>query len=298
MSMKKLLIGLSMALLPALTFAAYNDVSLTSTAAISINNSLGNAVTLTVSGATDAVESIVVGDTNFTVVLQSGSTLTVASAGRNLISTDAPDANETITCGTNESSIALTATAQVTISVSVSANACGVAVAAASSTTGGSGGPIAQSGGGGGSTYVTPAVPATPAVPTVTPAIPATPASNSALEAQIVALQAAIASLSGAGVSSSVTVRIIFTKNITVGSRHSEVKNLQIVLNSDVDTKVASSGAGSPGKETTYFGPATKKAIQKFQVKYGIASPGKHGYGVFGPKTKAKATAIAKLKGL
>src|SRR3989344_3791255 len=294
MSMKKLLIGLSMALLPALTFAAYNDVSLTSTAAISINNSLGNAVTLTVSGATDAVESIVVGDTNFTVVLTSGSTLTVASAGRNLISTDAPDANETITCGTNESSIALTATAQVTISVSVSANACGVAVAAASSTTGGSGGPIAQSGGGGGSTSVTPAVPAPPAVPTVTPAVPATPASISALEAQIVALRAAIASLGG----TSGTVSLKFTKKITVGSRHSEVKNLQRVLNSDADTKIASRGAGSPGKETTYFGPLTKKAIQKFQVKHGLSGPGKQGYGVFGPKTKAKMTEVAKSKGL
>jgi len=296
--MKKLLIGLSMALLPALTFAAYNDVSLTSTAAISINNSLGNAVTLTVSGATDAVESIVVGDTNFTVVLQSGSTLTVASAGRNLISTDAPDANETITCGTNESSIALTATAQVTISVSVSANACGVAVAAASSTTGGSGGPIAQSGGGGGSTSVTPAVPATPAVPTVTPAVPATPASISALEAQIVALRAAIASLGGTSVGSSGTGSMTFSKPISAGSKTTAVINLQKVLNSDSDTKVSSSGAGSPGKETNYFGPATKKAVQKFQVKYGIAKPGQTGYGVFGPKTRAKMTEVAKSKGL
>ena len=283
--MKKLLIGLSMALLPALTFAAYNDVSLTSTAAISINNSLGNAVTLTVSGATDAVESIVVGDTNFTVVLQSGSTLTVASAGRNLISTDAPDANETITCGTNESSIALTATAQVTISVSVSANACGVAVAAASSTTGGSGGPIAQSGGGGGST-------------SVTPAVPATPASISALEAQIVALRAAIASLGGTSVGSSGTGSMTFSKPISAGSKTTAVINLQKVLNSDSDTKVSSSGAGSPGKETNYFGPATKKAVQKFQVKYGIAKPGQTGYGVFGPKTRAKMTEVAKSKGL
>ena len=89
-----------------------------------------------------------------------------------------------------------------------------------------------------------------------------------------------------------------FTKNLAVGIANAQVKILQKVLNSDPDTKVSSSGVGSPGKETTYFGPATKKALQKFQVKYGISGPGKEGYGVFGPKTKAKANEVAKAKGL
>ncbi|MBI4156024.1 MAG: peptidoglycan-binding protein, partial [Candidatus Zambryskibacteria bacterium] len=61
---------------------------------------------------------------------------------------------------------------------------------------------------------------------------------------------------------------------------------------------VSSSGAGSPGNETDYFGPATKAAIQKFQVKYGIANPGDAGYGSFGPKTRAKMSEVAKTKGL
>jgi peptidoglycan hydrolase-like protein with peptidoglycan-binding domain len=72
----------------------------------------------------------------------------------------------------------------------------------------------------------------------------------------------------------------------------------ELMLNADPDTQVAKSGAGSPGSETTYFGSATKKAIQKFQVKYGITFPGKSDYGVFGPKTKAKLNEIGRLKGV
>lgn len=69
---------------------------------------------------------------------------------------------------------------------------------------------------------------------------------------------------------------------------------IQKILNSDLATRIANSGAGSPGKETNLFGPATRAAVQKFQLKYGIVkSPKDSGYGIVGPKTRAKMNELA-----
>lgn len=63
---------------------------------------------------------------------------------------------------------------------------------------------------------------------------------------------------------------------------------LQKILNRDPDTMIAVSGSGSSGFETSYFGNLTMLAVEKFQVKYGIAKAGDPGYGFVGPKTRAK----------
>ncbi len=85
----------------------------------------------------------------------------------------------------------------------------------------------------------------------------------------------------------------VITRSLSSGATHAEVKALQQVLNGDSDTRIADSGAGSPGKETDFFGSATKRAVQKFQEKYGIAKPGDSGYGNVGPKTRAKINEIS-----
>jgi len=79
-----------------------------------------------------------------------------------------------------------------------------------------------------------------------------------------------------------------FTKAIKFGARSSEIKELQMLLNRDPATRVAVTGPGSAGNETDKLGPATLAAIKKFQVKHGIARPGVIGYGLLGPKTRAK----------
>ncbi len=69
----------------------------------------------------------------------------------------------------------------------------------------------------------------------------------------------------------------VFNTNMKLGSRGTDVMNLQKVLNMYPQTQVATSGAGSPGNETSTFGPATRAAANKFQalhlVELGISAP-------------------------
>ncbi len=85
-----------------------------------------------------------------------------------------------------------------------------------------------------------------------------------------------------------VSVSPVFNSSLSLGARNDDVKRLQQLLNSDPEMRVAASGVGSPGEETTYFGALTERAVQKFQEKYGVAKAGEAGYGHLGPKTRAK----------
>lgn len=58
------------------------------------------------------------------------------------------------------------------------------------------------------------------------------------------------------------------TRNLSLGNTHEEVRTLQQLLNRDPRTAVASTGVGSKGQETTYFGNLTKQAVMRFQALY------------------------------
>lgn len=58
----------------------------------------------------------------------------------------------------------------------------------------------------------------------------------------------------------------VFTLDMTFGVTDPQVRLLQQFLNRDSVTRVAFTGAGSPGLETDYFGPRTIDAVRRFQV--------------------------------
>lgn len=89
-----------------------------------------------------------------------------------------------------------------------------------------------------------------------------------------------------------------FSVALYKGVKNAEVTLLQKVLNANADTQVSTSGAGSPGSESSLFGSLTEKAVQKFQEKYGLATAGDSGYGRVGPKTRAKLNELAASLGL
>jgi len=97
---------------------------------------------------------------------------------------------------------------------------------------------------------------------------------------------------------SRIPVNFSFQKTLRYGDYSIQVKYLQIFLNSFPDTQLAQSGAGSPGKETMYFGVRTKRAVIKFQEKYRgeVLSPWglTKGTGIVGPTTRAKINELLK----
>lgn len=75
---------------------------------------------------------------------------------------------------------------------------------------------------------------------------------------------------------------LVLSRDLTLGVSGSDVLALQKFLNAH-GYIVAQSGAGSPGSETSYFGPATRSAVARFQAAHSI-SPA---VGYVGPLTRA-----------
>lgn len=129
---------------------------------------------------------------------------------------------------------------------------------------------------------------------------PAKAATAEELQKMINDLMAQMAALGGTpattGGSSASVCPFTWTRDLKTGATGADVMTLQKFLNANADTRVAATGAGSAGMETSYFGPATAAAVSKFQVMHradiltpaGLTNP----TGFFGPSTRAKANAL------
>lgn len=279
---------------PTLALAAYNDVTLTAdTTILSVNG-----ITLNVTGSGATIESITVNATDFTASLPPNSSITVTAPGLEQMNVSIDQTGGlTQTCTSSSSTFTVSATASTNITVAPVSSTCPVSTTASNGSGSGNGAPVASGGGGGSSGSV---------IPSTTPA-PAAPASGLS-ESQV---QAILSLLSSFGADASVIANVnaslrgqaslgnapgakfaALTLALKKGSTGAQVKVLQQMLNADASTQIAASGAGSPGNETTLFGAATLAAVQKFQVKWGIAKPGDTGYGLVGPQTRTKLNAL------
>ena len=254
---------------PALALAAYNDVTLTTDAVISVGG-----YTLDVSGSTAVIQSITVNGSSFSVTLASGSSLTVSSPTLQQLSSDVTSdvTNNTCTGSASSISLAYSGAGTVTNVITPSATVCTTSSSSGSSSSSGGGGMIVGSGplapgyvntnATGTSSAVSPIASTTPATQTTGP-----PSSVSTSSAPL-----------------------LFTQNLQYRATSPEVAELQNYLN-DHGFPLAQSGPGSPGQETDFFGLLTYAALVKFQDAHaaviltplGLAT----GSGYFGPATRA-----------
>ena len=101
-------------------------------------------------------------------------------------------------------------------------------------------------------------------------------------ELELADLEEALQESSG-GTAVSPTTGPVFSRDLTIGNMGADVLALQEFLNRN-GYPVATSGPGSSGNETDYFGSLTQTALARWQAANGI-SPAQ---GYYGPTTRAK----------
>ncbi len=131
---------------------------------------------------------------------------------------------------------------------------------------------ITSSSGSGGSTAITTTATSTSASSTAT---------NTATAATSTEQNTTPASAETAAVSGGENSINKITMRLIEGSDNAQVSDLQEFLAKYPDIY-------PEGIVSGYFGPLTKKAVEKFQEKYGIAKAGEPGYGQVGPLTSAQ----------
>lgn len=257
--MKKLLVLVLLVVvtcfLPTLALAAFNDVALTTDVVINVGG-----YTVSVTGSSAVVQSIVVNASNFSITLASGSSAQITSPTYQQFTVDVGTFTSSNVCSTNASVLTLSSSgASGTATITPQATVCSTPT------------PTVSSGGGNG------------------PIVGLYGTRNSGTVG-FPWLSTASGTSSSGGVipavaTSTATLRVAayrFVKDLKLGKNDVSVQKLQQFLNTHGYT-VTITGAGSKGKESTYFGNATRAALIKFQKAQRITPA----VGYFGPITRA-----------
>lgn len=321
--MQKFLLTLLFALLavPSLSFAASDDVTLTTDVVINVAG-----INLTISGSSAAtMASIVVNSDSFDIGLEFGSSITVVSSDRRIFTLSPSPSSGAFTqstdCTSSESTLILSGTGTITVTVTPTSSTCTVA----SSGGGGGGGSSApyQTAPAGGFTLT--ADTANSQNKTILHFGFGNDITNIAISDNINFTPASHINVTNSIEWTVPTTKIVYVKYCNKYSRCSNPISVQINPVTSVSTPIVSNsykfyrnlaykmtgpdvlelqkylnangfvlaqnGVGSVGKETNYFGHLTERAVQKFQAQYGIVSsgsPAMTGYGLVGPRTRAK----------
>ncbi len=199
------------------------------------------------------VNSFTINSSSFSFTMEAGSVVEMTSADRKRFDNNI---NAKTVCQADNTFIRLKVeddSPAQTVTVTPTGNAC--TSAGGGVVSGGSSSSASSSGGGGGTTPAPSAQVAS--APPIAPVVPAPVVSPAPI------------------------VSVVITRFLNIGSQGDDVKSLQEYLARDSELYPEGTVSG-------YFGPATRRAVQRFQEKYGIASAGDAGYGLVGPKTRAK----------
>jgi len=183
------------------------------------------------------------------------------------------------------------------VSSTVASFAYTITTSAATVTVSGGGG------GGGGSAYVAPTTVTTVSIPTTIQPVPyVSPKTVAEMQANLTVLlqnlaifQAQLKAMSVVPTASTVVPPAAipsagkFTMGLAIGDKNDDVRALQEFL------KAQGPDVYPEGLVTGNFWSLTKKAVERFQEKYGIARPGDVGYGYVGPKTREKINTLLGL---
>lgn len=245
--------------------AAFNDVTLETTATIEVNG-----YELTISGSSAVVESLTVGAETLTVVLQNGSSITVASADRVDLAYDVAAQTTEQTCTESESTLTLAvASAGETTVVVTPSGTCTAEVEEEEEEE-------TSSGGGGGTSFRR---------TSVSPDTPPTDTTYISILALLKELIQQFIDLGGTPSPEMLTLlgtpSADYSRDLELGMEGDDVRTLQtfLIQQNKGPQAQALANVGATG----YFGPLTQAALAEYQAAVGITPA----VGYFGPVTRA-----------